>query len=319
MDHGGAQAMGRREWAMLLTLAAAWGGIFLYAKLALAELSPLVLVLWRLAIAALVLQVIARLAGYRMPRSLGIWAAFFAMGALNNVIPFTLINYAQTEIASGLASILNGTTPLFTVLLAHFLTRDEKLTAQRLFGVLSGMVGVAIMIGAEALQGLSLHVAGEIAVVAAAVSYAFAGIFGRRFRTLPPLVTAAGQVTASTVVMLLFVPQVEPHWLPFAISRTAASAVLAMALIGTVLGYILYFRILATSGATNLLIVTFLMPFIAILLGGIVLDERLELRHFAGMALIILGVVAIDGRPGRWLIRHASGRNKALAVTEKVQ
>src|SRR5260370_37234646 len=172
MDHGGAEGMGRREWAMLLALAAAWGGIFLYSKLALAELPPLVLVLWRLAIAALVLQVIARLAGHRMPRSLRTWAAFFAMGALNNVIPFTLINYAQTEIASGLASILNGTTPLFTVLLAHFLTRDEKLTAQRLFGVLAGLARAAIMVGAEALPGPSPHVAREIAGLAAALSLA---------------------------------------------------------------------------------------------------------------------------------------------------
>jgi drug/metabolite transporter (DMT)-like permease len=313
MGQTGAQPMGRREWAMLLALAAAWGGIFLYAKLALAELTPLVLVLWRVAIAALVLQLIVHLCGYRMPRSLRIWAAFFVMGALNNVLPFTLINWGQTQIASGLAAILNGTTPLFTVLLAHVLTSDERLTAQRLVGVLSGMIGVAVMIGAEALQGVSLHVLGELAVVTAALSYAIAGIFGRRFRALPPLVTAAGQVTGSAVMMLLVVPWIEPHWLPLGVSATAAGAVLAMALIGTVLGYILYFGILARAGATNLLIVTFLMPFIAVLLGAAVLGERLAARHFGGMALIVVGVLAIDGRPWRWLRRRITGGNKAVA------
>jgi drug/metabolite transporter (DMT)-like permease len=312
MSEGGAPVMGRREWGMLLMLAAAWGGIFLYSKIALAELTPLVLVLWRVVIAAVVLQAIAHLMGHRMPRSPKTWAAFFAMGALNNVVPFSLINWGQTEIASGLASILNGTTPLFTVLLAHVLTRDEKLTGQRLFGVVAGLVGVAVMIGAEALQGFSLHVVAELAVLCAAVSYAFAGIFGRRFRALPPLVTAAGQVTASSVMMLLLVPAVEPHVLLLGISAKAASAVLAMALIGTVLGYILYFRILAAAGATNLLIVTFLMPFIAILLGAVVLGERLALRHFGGMALIVLGILAIDGRPGRWLWTLCSGRSHTL-------
>jgi drug/metabolite transporter (DMT)-like permease len=305
--------MGRREWLMLLTLAAAWGGIFLYSKIALGELSPLVLVLWRVVIAGLVLQAIAHLMGYRMPASARMWGAFFAMGALNNVLPFSLINWGQTEIASGLASILNGTTPLFTVLLAHFLTADEKLTGQRLFGVLAGLAGVVVMIGAEALQGLSRHVVAECAVLAAAVSYAFAGIFGRRFRSLPPLVTAAGQVTASSVMMLIVVPLIEPHWLPLGVSAKAASAVLAMALIGTVLGYILYFRILAAAGATNLLIVTFLMPFIAIVLGAVVLGERLAPRHFAGMALIVLGILAIDGRPARWLRRRLGRRSRELA------
>src|SRR5262249_55605505 len=148
--------------------------------------------------AAVALNLLVRATSQRMPSDPGSWTAFFAMGLLNNLVPFCLIVWAQTQIPSGLASILNGATPLFTVLLAHWLTADERLTWNRLLGVLLGLGGVTLMIGMEALSGLGLHVLAELAVLAATLSYAFAGIFGRRFRGQPPLVTATGQVTATT-------------------------------------------------------------------------------------------------------------------------
>jgi drug/metabolite transporter (DMT)-like permease len=255
-------------------------------------------VLGRVGLAALALLATVRAAGQHMPRGLGLWAAFFAMGALNNLVPFSLIFWGQTRIASGLAAILNATTPLWTVLLAHLLTRDEKLTPNRLAGVLAGLAGVAVMIGPEALAGLGLDLLAQTAVVLAAVSYAFAGIFGRRFRAagVSPLVTAAGQVTATTVMALPVVLLVDRPWaLPVPSAATWASVV-ALALLCTALAYILYFRILATAGATNIALVTFMVPASAILLGSVVLGERLEPRDFAGMALIGFGLAAIDGR-----------------------
>jgi len=229
------------------------------------------------------------------------------MGALNNFIPFSLLNWGQLHIASGLAAILNAATPLFTILLAHFLTRDEKMTVNKVTGVLAGLVGVAVMIGLDALKGVSIGVLGELACIGAAISYAGAGIFGRRFRRmgLSPAVTAAGQLTASTLLMAPVAAYVDHPWTLPGIGAGALAALLALALLSTALAYIVYFRILATAGATNLLLVTLLLPVGAILLGTLFLDEAMAPRHFLGMGLIALGLAAIDGRPLAMLRRRS--------------
>ena len=307
MNMNSSPRMGGREWALLVLLAALWGSSFLFAKLAVAEVPPLTLVLSRVGIAALALQIAVLASGQRMPRDGRVWLAFFAMGALNNLIPFSLIFWGQTRIASGLASILNATTPLWTVLLANLLTRDEKLTANRMAGVAAGLLGVAVMIGPAVFKEFGLDVVAQLAVLAAAVSYALATIFGRRFRAMgvSPLTTAAGQVTATSVLILPIVLLVDRPWQLAAPSPAAWAAILALALLCTALAYVVYFRILAAAGATNLALVTFLIPVSAILLGAVVLGERLEPRHFAGMALIAAGLAAIDGRLLRLLRRHA--------------
>jgi drug/metabolite transporter (DMT)-like permease len=210
-----------------------------------------------------------------------------------------LIVWGQTRIASGLTSILNATTPLFTVVLAHYLTRDEPLTPRRLGAVMAGLAGVVVMIGPDVLAGLGSNVLAQACVLGAALSFAFAGIFGRRFRDVPPLVTAAGQVTASSVMMAPIVLLVDRPWTLPVPGVAVFGAVAGLALLGTALAYIIYFRILAVAGATNLLLVTFVMPVCALILGGVVLGEQLEPRHFGGMALIALGLAAIDGRPYR--------------------
>jgi drug/metabolite transporter (DMT)-like permease len=292
------KVMGPLEWTLLLLLAVLWGGSFFFGKVALAQLPPFTVVFGRVCLAAVALQLLVVATGNRMPTSPRKWVAFFVMGGLNNLIPFSLIFWGQTRIASGLASILNSTTPLFTVVLAHLLTRDEKLTANRAVGVLFGIVGVAVMIGPDALGGLGGDVYAQLAVLGAALSYAFAGIYGRRFRDAPPLVTASGQLTASTILMLPVLLVDQPWTLALPGAQTWA-ALAGLALLSTALGYVLYFRILAVAGATNLLLVTFLIPVSALVLGMSVLGERFAGRHFAGMALIALGLAAIDGRPFR--------------------
>jgi drug/metabolite transporter (DMT)-like permease len=281
-----------------------WGTSFFFAKVAVAEVPPFTLVLGRVGLAALALLAIIHAAGERMPRDLGLWGAFLAMGALNNLVRFSLIFWGQTEIASGYASILNATTPLWTVLLAHVLTSDEKLTASRAAGVVAGLIGVAVMIGPEAFAGFGLHVLAQIACLAAAVSYAFAGIFGRRFRAMgvSPLVTAAGQVTASTMLLLPIALLLDRPWTIAVPGAASLASIVALALLCTALAYVIYFRILATAGATNLLLVTFLIPVSAILLGWLALGERLGSRQAAGMVMIAAGLAAIDGRLG-----HAGG------------
>ncbi len=286
------------EWLLLLTLSVLWGGSFFFGKVALAELPPLTLVLGRVALAAVALNLVVVATGHWMPRDLRLWGAFLIMGALNNFIPFSLIFWGQTEITSSLASILNATTPLWTVVLAHVLTGDERLNSNKLTGIFFGLLGVVVMVGPAALGGFGLNILAQLAVLGAALSYAFAGIFGRRFRRLGvlPLVTASGQLTGSTLMMLPVALVVDKPWTLPALSVTTWGAVTGLALLCTAVAYVIYFRLLASAGATNLLLVTFLIPVSALMLGTTILGERLEPRQLAGMVMIGLGLAAIDGR-----------------------
>ena len=312
-----ARTMGPLEWALVIALSVLWGGTFLFAEVALAEVRPLTLVFVRVGIAAGALLLTVYASGQRMPRNVALWGAFFVMGALNNMIPFSLIFWGQTQLTGGLAAILNATTPLFTVVLAHFMTADERMTPNRLGGVLLGVAGVAVLIGPASLRELGLQVLAQIAVLGAALSYALAGIFGRRFRDVPPLVSAAGQVSATTVMMLPAVLWLGDPWRVPLLGPSTWAAILGLALLSTALAYLIYFRILASAGATNLLLVTFLIPVSAIVLGGSLLDERLEARQFGGMALIALGLAAIDGRALRLLRRRASRSAPEPSVASK--
>jgi drug/metabolite transporter (DMT)-like permease len=302
------RAMNATEWALLLLLALLWGGSFFFGKVALAAITPLTLVVLRTGLAALALLIYLTVSGQVLPGSLAAWRGFLVMGLLNNAIPFALVNWGQTQIDSGLSAILNATAPLLTVLLAHLVTRDERLTGNRLAGVLLGFAGVVVMIGPGALGGFGLAGLGKLAVLAAAASYACAGLYGRRLAGLKPVVAAAGMLIASTLLMLpvaLFVDGPFAGNLPAL--PTIWAAVGALALLSTALAYIVYFRILATAGATNLLLVTFLIPVSALLLGGLVLGERPDGTAFAGMALIFLGLVAVDGRLLAPLRRRPNG------------
>ncbi len=299
MAQGGqALRMGGVEWAMLLALSVLWGGSFFFIGVAVRELPTLTLVVLRVGLAALALWAFVALTGRRVPREGRVWAAFLGMGLLNNVVPFSLIVWGQLSIASGLASILNATTPLWTVLVAGLWLADEPLSGRKLGGVAVGLLGVALMIGLDALGGLGTHVLAQLAVLAGALSYAFAGVFGRRFRRMgvDPVVTAAGQVTAAALVLAPVTLLVERPWTLPPPSAVTWAAVVGLALLSTALAYGLYFLILARAGATNLLLVTFLIPVSAILLGALVLGERLSWTHGLGMGFIGAGLAAIDGR-----------------------
>jgi drug/metabolite transporter (DMT)-like permease len=291
------------EWLMLVALSVLWGGSFFFTGVAVRELPPFTVVVSRVGLAALILLIVMRVLRQKMPTEPRIWAAFFAMGFLNNAVPFSLIVWGQSHIASGVASILNATTPLFTVLVAHWLTADEKMTGGRLLGVIVGLIGAAVMIGGEALRTIGVDIVAQLACLAAAGSYAFAGIFGRRFRAMgvSPIATAMGQVTASSLMLLPVTLMVDQPWKLAMPSEAALGALIGAAALSTAAGYILYFRILSTAGATNLLLVTFLIPISAILLGVFVLREAFLLKHAFGMAMIGVGLAAIDGRPWRLL------------------
>jgi drug/metabolite transporter (DMT)-like permease len=239
-----------------------------------------------------------------MPSSPKMWAAFLVMALLNNLIPFSLIFWGQTQISSSLASILNATTPVWTVLLAHRLTVDERLTPYRLGGVLFGLTGAAIMIGVDALQGMGTNAWAQLAVVGAAISYSFASIYGKRLKGTPPIVSAAGQVTCATLMIIPITLLVDKPWLLPMPGLNVWGAILGLALLSTALAFLIYFRLLPTVGATNLMLVAFLIPVSAILLGMTILGEQLDTRQFVGMGLIGLGLVAIDGRILRTIKTH---------------
>ena len=288
--------MSARNWALLLFLGAIWGGSFFFARIAVAEIPPLTLVLFRVAIAAMALHLYLGFRGPSFRLALPYAASFFVLALLNNVIPFSLIFAGQTELGAGLASVLNATTPFWTVLVANMVTSDEKLSWNKVAGILLGIAGTAVMIGPGLLAGIGGPVWAKFALVGASLSYAFAVIFAKRFRALPPTVIATGQLTASTIMMIPVVLAMTGGANLFAASPHVWLAVFSLALLSTAFAYILFFNIIASAGATNASLVTLVVPVSAILLGAVFLGERLELFEVGGMVLIGLGLVTIDGR-----------------------
>jgi drug/metabolite transporter (DMT)-like permease len=289
-------AMSLRNWATLVLLGVIWGGSFFFARIAVAEIQPLTLVLFRVAIAAAALHVYLAMRGSSFRSALPFAGSLALLATLNNVIPFSLIFAGQTQLGAGLASVLNATTPFWTALLANMLTEDERLTWNKIAGILLGMAGTTVMIGHGLVAGLGGPVWAKFALIAAALSYAFAFMVAKRIRGVAPAVVATAQLSASTIIMVPVVLLVNGTGGLFAASAAIWTAVLALALISTAFAYILYFKLVASAGATNASLVTLITPASAILLGAVFLGERLESFELIGMALIGLGLITIDGR-----------------------
>jgi drug/metabolite transporter (DMT)-like permease len=283
------------EWGMLVILSAIWGGSFFLIEIALRGFHPFTVVFLRVTVAAVALVCVVYASGIRLPSSPGTWVRYLILGSLNNAIPFSLIVWGQTRIESGSAAIFNATTPIFAGILAHFLTKDEKLTINKLIGMIVGFLGVYLMLSPELKDGLSWRGFGQVAVLGAALMYALAGIFAKRFKEESPLSTATGMLICSSILMLPLALIVDSPWLARP-PLEAVGAVAALAVVGTALAYVLFFRVLAAAGATNVLLVTFLVPIGAIILGVVILKEVVRWQELAGMGLIFLGLIGIDGR-----------------------
>ncbi|WP_295812468.1 DMT family transporter [uncultured Nitratireductor sp.] len=291
-----ASKMSLENWGLLFLLGAVWGGSYFFARIAVGEMPPLMLVMFRVVIAALILQVFLVFRGPAFRTALPLAGSFIMLAILNNVIPFSLIFMGQTEIGAGLASVLNATTPFWTAILANLLTADEKLSATKVTGIVFGIAGTAVMIGPGLLAGLGGPIWAKFALIGASVSYGLAFIYGRRFRGVPSTIVAAGQLTASSVIMVPLVLALYGTSNLFAFSGNVWAAVIGLAALSTAFAYLIYFRVLASAGATNASLVTFLNPVSAILLGSVFLGERLETFEMGGMALIAIGLIIIDGR-----------------------
>src|SRR5437763_1452166 len=290
--------MNGRDWLILGSLALIWGGAFFFIGVAVRHVQPLTYVLLRLSIAATAMWLFLRLKGQSLDLPRGAWRSIFLLALLNNCLPFALFGWGQTHIASGLASILNATTPIWGVVVAHFLTHDERMSPRKIAGALLGFGGVATMIGPSLLGSIGTSALSQLACVTASLSYALAAVWARRFKRIgvSPLSVTTGQLTAGAVVMLplsMFVDHPWQHALP---PLGAWAAIAALALFCTAFGYVLYFRLIDRAGATNALLVTLLVPPVAILLGALFLAETLAPQDFLGLGLIALGLAAIDGR-----------------------
>ena len=289
-------SMDLKSFLMLLMLAAVWGGSFFFAEVALQELPPLTITFHRVLWAIPILWVIVWTKGIKAPRSLRVWGAYLVMGALNNAIPFSLIFWGQTQIDSGLASILNATTAMITAVVAGLLLADEPLTPQKLLGAALGLAGVAFIMGPEAVTSFDPGNLAQLAILGAAVSYAFAGVWGKtKLSDQPPLMNALGMLIGTTILMIPVVLLIDgvPS---MDLSASVWGALLGVAVLSTALGYVLYFAILAQAGAANLLLVTLLIPPFAIGLGVLLLGEQMMAEAWIGFGIIALGFAVTDGR-----------------------
>ena len=291
---------------MLLLLAAVWGGSFFFGEVALREVPPLTLTLHRVIWAVPILVLIVLFKGISVPRSPRIWGAYLVMGALNNAIPFSLLFWGQTQIESGLVSILNGTTAMFAAVVAGLLLPDEALTAKKVIGAGLGIAGVAFIMGPSVLTNFNLSNLAQLAILGATLSYAFAGVWGKTaLAGQLPLMNALGMLIGSTVLMIpiVLVFDGRPN---LALSLGVWGALIGMAVLSTALAYFLYFAILVRAGAANLLLVTLLIPPVAIGLGAVFLDERIGIEAWIGFVIIGLGFAVTDGRLFSFLFQKTS-------------
>ncbi|MFS8045640.1 DMT family transporter [Rhizobium sp. BR 314] len=293
--------MSALTWSLLLLLGLIWGGSFFFARIAVHYVPPFTLVLLRLSMAALALHLYlaGRFGVYEALRRH--WWQFLLLGLINNAVPHTLLFVGQTQMGAGLASILNATTPIWTVLIGNQLTTDERLTTAKLAGCLTGLAGTVVLLAPSVTTSASVPLWAVTLPILAAISYGFAAIYAKRFKGIAPPVIAVGQLTGSSLIMLPIALSTDQPWHLAMPPLTAIAAILGLALLSTAFAYILFFRIMALAGATNTSLVTLLVPPFAILLGFLFLDERLGFSEVAGMALIAAGLLILDGRVYAWL------------------
>jgi len=293
----------RSQWALLAILSLIWGGSFLFVAVAVRELPPFTIVLVRVALAAAVLMPMVLAIGHRLPATASTWRSYAVMAIINNVLPFSLIVWSQQHVTTGLASVLNATVPLWSVVLAY--TLGAELTSpNRLIGMLVGIVGVAILVGPEAFGGNTQGVLGMIGMLAAAFCYGVSGVWAKRFKGTPPIVSAAVQLTCATAMMIPLAALVDHPWkLPMP-STAALSALIALGVLATALAYVVFFHIMTVSGPSNAMLVTLLIPLSAAILGHVVLGEAILARHLVGGIVIGAALLTIDGREPSWLLQR---------------
>ncbi len=284
------------ELALLLTLATLWGASYTFIKLGVATIAPISLIAARTAIAGLLLLIIMRWRGVRLPRDLPTWRRFLFQACLNSVIPWTLIAWGERFVDVGLATILNSAAPIFTFLLTALVTRHEAATPRKLFGVVAGMAGICLIVGVDAFHGIGRGLWAEIAIVAATICYAGAAIFSRGFKDLDPMAPAAGSLLAGAAILIPASLAVEQPW-TLAPSASSILALLGLAVFSTAAAFVIYFRLIQTLGSVGTTAQAYLRVPIGVAIGVTFLDERLSSTAWIGLACVVVGVAAMTIPP----------------------
>jgi drug/metabolite transporter (DMT)-like permease len=285
------------ELALLLLLATLWGASFTFIKIGVETLPPLTLIAGRTSIAALLLFAILRYRRVALPRDPALWRQFFIQACLNSVLPFTLIAWAEQTVDAGLATILNSTSPIFTFLLTWFIAGRQHATGRKLFGVVSGMVGICLIVGVGALAGIREQLVPELAIIAATICYAGAALFGRKFERLDPMLPAAGSLLCGAIVLVPLCLVVDHPW-ALSPSRRSIEALLGLAVFSSALAFTIYFRLLRTLGPVGTTAQAYLRVPIGIAIGVVFLGESLAPTTWIGSVLVVAGVAAMT-LPGR--------------------
>lgn len=280
------------ELALLLVLATLWGGSYSFIKIGVETIPPLTLIAARTLIAGLILLAVIRWRGLRLPRDPASWRRFLTQALLNSVVPFTLIAWAERSVEAGLASILNGTTPVFVFLISLAITPNQRPDWRKGLGVLAGIAGVGLIVGVDAFSGLGHAVLPQLAIVAATVAYACAALFGRNFAGMDPLLPAAGSMLTGTALLIPAALIVDRPW-TLAPSQESILALLALAIVSTALAFAIYFRLIRTLGAVGTTAVSYLRVPIGVVIGLVFLGETLSSTAWAGLSLVVLGVMAM--------------------------
>jgi len=285
----------RANVTRLVVLACIWGASFLLIKFALEGLSPIQIVLARLSFGTLALVAILAVRRIALPRGGRMWGHLALMAVVANVIPFFLFGWGEQRITSGMAGVLNGTTPLFTLVFASAALPEERLSLGRALGLLIGFTGVVLVVGPWDQSGANA-LSGQLAIVLAAACYGVAFTYTRRFISGRgnPLALAAGQLGAGAVLLWVAAPLVAAD--PVSLTTRVVLSAGALGAVGTGLAYMLYYRLITDAGATTASMVTYLIPVVAVILGVAVLREPLTWNLFAGAAVVIFGVAVADGR-----------------------
>ncbi|PQZ49395.1 EamA family transporter [Ochrobactrum sp. MYb15] len=284
------------ELGLLLLLAALWGASYSFIKIGVTTIPPITLIAARTLIAGLILIVIIRLRGLRLPTDVLTWKYFLVQACLNSVVPFTAIAWAEQTTEAGLAAILNSTTPIFTFLITLLITRHEAVTSRRLFGVAAGLAGTCLIIGVQALTGLGNELWAQLAIIAATICYAGAAIFGRNFKSLDPMLPAAGSLISGAIILIPLSLIIDQPW-TLTPSANSVFALLGLAVFSTAAAFTIYFRLIHTLGSVGTTAQAYLRVPIGVGIGAIFLGERLTSTAWLGLAFVIIGVIAMTLPP----------------------
>lgn len=281
-----------RELALLLLLATLWGASYTFIRVGVATIPPITLIAARTAIAGIMLWAVMRWRGMRLPSDAANWRRFLFQACLNSVIPWTLLAFGERTLEAGLATILNSTSPIFTVLLSLAVSRREALTPRKLVGVVTGMAGISLIVGVQALGGFGQQLMAQILTVLAAVCYAGAAIFGRGFKNLDPIAPAAGSLICGAAILIPASLSMERPWM-LAPSTSSVLALIALAVFSTALAFVIYFRLIRTLGSVGTTAQAYLRVPVGVAFGVMLLGERPSATAWIGLACVVVGVGAM--------------------------